>query len=337
MKRVSPVLGSLSALLCCMAMLAPGAAAQQIVVGQTAPPSSPPITCEEKLSYVEIQGSIAGGNGYVFPSPGLVTSWSVMGGSAGAQAFGVKILRPVFGNSFKVVGGEVGFFLAPGILNTYPLSVQVQAGDILGTQYYGGEPAPCVFPTGLPADQTRWDQRIAPTSSTVTFDPENTESGYRINVSATLLPPPTVSALSSVKGSIKGEKVVIYGANFADVRSVRFGESYAKSFAVESEEQITAYAPSALKLEKNLPLSVTTGAGVATSAQTYSYIGCKVPSVTGKKLKPARRILKRAGCKLGKVTKVEGATARTGRVLRQHPTPGTVRVPGTKVKLTLRP
>jgi len=337
MKRVSAVLGSLSALLCCAGlMLAPAAGAQLIVVGQTAPPSSP-ITCEETLSYVEIQGSIAGGNGYVFPSSGLVTSWSVMGGSVGAQAFGVKILRPVFGNSFKVVGGEVGFFLAPGILNTYPLSVQVQAGDVLGTQYYGGEPAPCVFPTGLPGDQTRWDQRIASTSSTVTFDPKNTESGYRINVSATLLPPPVVSALSSVKGSIKGEKVVIYGSNFADVRSVKFGSSYAKSFAVESEEQITAYAPSALRLEKNLPVSVTTGAGVATSAQTYSYVGCKVPSVSGKKLKPAKRALKRAGCRLGKVTKVEGATARTGRVLRQHPSPGTLRVPGTKVKLTLKP
>ena len=82
---------------------------------------------------------------------------------------------------------------------------------------------------------------------------------------------------------------------------------------------------------------MTTAAGVATSVQTYSYVGCKVPSVSGKKLKPAKRALKRAGCKLGKVTKLKGATARTGRVLRQHPTPSTIRVLGTKVKLTLSP
>jgi hypothetical protein len=336
MKSVSALVGSLSALLCCAVLiLAPGAGAQQLVVGQTAPPGSP-ITCEGAFSYVEFQSSIAGGNSYVFPSPGKVTSWSVMGGSTGAQTFGVKILRPTIGNSFKIIGGEVGFSLLPGVLNTYPLSVQVEAGDILGTQYYG-DPAPCVFETGLSADRIRWDERIAMTNSTVNFDPENTVSGYRTNISATLLPPPAISTFGPVKGSIKGDKVVIYGANFAEVRSVKFGTSYAKSFTVDSEVQITASAPSVFKLEKNLPLSVTTAAGIATSAQTYSYVGCKVPSVSGKKLKPAKRALKRAGCKLGKVTKLEGATARTGHVLRQHPTAGTLRVQGTKVKLTLAP
>ncbi len=337
MKRAGVVLGFWSALLCCLVlMLAPGAGAQQIVVGQTAPPTSPPITCNEAFSFVEFQSTTAGGNSYVFPSSGLVTSWSVMGGSVGTGSFGVKILRPVIGNSFKIIGGEVGFSLLPGIVNTYPLSVQVEAGDILGIQYYG-DPAPCVFLTGLSGDRIRFDERIAMTNSAVTFDPKNTYSEYRTNISATLLPSPAVSSFSPVKGSIKGDKVVIYGSNFAEVRSVKFGEHYAKRFTVGSEEQITAFAPSTTKLEKNLPLSVTTGAGVATSAQTYSYIGCKVPSVSSKKLKPAKRALKKAGCKLGKVTKVEGATVRTGRVLRQHPSPGTLRAPGTKVKLTLSP
>lgn len=338
MKRVAAVLGSLSALLCCVAlMLAPAAGAQQIVVGQTAPPSSPTITCEETFSYVEYQSALAGGNSYVFPSPGLVTSWSVWGGPSGAKEFGVKILRPGLGSSFKVIGGEVGFSLAPNALNTYPLSVQVEAGDILAVQYYGGGAAPCQFETGLPGDQVRFDKRIAMTSTTFSFDPKNTETGVRLNIAATLLPPPTISLFGPLKGSIKGDKVVIYGTNFAEVRSVKFGGSYAKRFTVESEGQITAYAPSTFKLVKKLPITVTTAAGVATSAQTYSYVGCKVPSVANKKLKPAKRALKRAGCKLGKVTKLEGATARTGRVLRQHPAPGTIRTLGTKVKLTLAP
>ena len=175
MKRVAAVLGSLSALLCCAVLvLAPAAGAQQIVVGQTASPSSPPITCEESSSYVEFQLH-RGRNSYVFPSAGLVTSWSVWGGSSGAKEFGVKILRPVLGNSFKVVGGEVGFSLAPNVLNTYPLSVQVEAGDILGAQFYG---LLCQFPTGLSGDQIRWDKRIALTGSTVSFI-KTTESGAR--------------------------------------------------------------------------------------------------------------------------------------------------------------
>ncbi|HZO05032.1 MAG TPA: PASTA domain-containing protein, partial [Solirubrobacterales bacterium] len=100
-------------------------------------------------------------------------------------------------------------------------------------------------------------------------------------------------------------------------------------------EQITAFAPTAFKLETKLPVSVTTGAGIATGAGTYSYVGCKVPTLANKKLKPAKRALKKAGCKLGNVTLRYGATARTGKVLSQHPSAGTIRLPGTKVKLTL--
>lgn len=336
MKRVSAVLVSLSALLSFGALLlAPGAGAQLIVVGQTPPPGVTPYTCNETKSYVEFQSSVASGNSYVFPTAGRVTSWSVMGGPSPASTFGVKVLRPVIGNSYKIVGGEVSFFLGAGVLNTYPLSIDVEAGDILGTQFYGGDPAPCLFETGLSGDRVRWDERIGMTNSTVNFDPEQTYSGARLNASATLLPPPTISSFGPKNGTIKGDKVVVYGTNFSDVRSVKFGTHYAKKLTVDSEEQITAYAPSTFTLEKKLPVSVTTGAGVATSTQTYSYIGCKVPSLANKKLKPAKKALKKAGCKLGKVTLRYDATARTGKVLSQHPSAGTVRLPGTKVKLTL--
>ncbi|HVQ60334.1 MAG TPA: PASTA domain-containing protein [Solirubrobacterales bacterium] len=64
---------------------------------------------------------------------------------------------------------------------------------------------------------------------------------------------------------------------------------------------------------------------------------CLVPKLAGKKLKAAKRKLKASQCKLGKLTKVEGATAATGRVKRQSPKPGVELAAGGKVNLTLKP
>jgi len=80
---------------------------------------------------------------------------------------------------------------------------------------------------------------------------------------------------------------------------------------------------------------VTTVAGTATSATTYAYAGCKVPKLDGKKLKASKKKARRAGCGVGKVTKKGEATAKTGEVVKQHPKPGKVLAPGTKIKLTL--
>ena len=55
------------------------------------------------------------------------------------------------------------------------------------------------------------------------------------------------------------------------------------------------------------------------------------------KLKAAKKALKKASCKPGKVSKRNGATAKTGKVKKQSPKPGKVLAPGAKVKLTLKP
>jgi beta-lactam-binding protein with PASTA domain len=49
---------------------------------------------------------------------------------------------------------------------------------------------------------------------------------------------------------------------------------------------------------------------------------CTVPKLTGKKLKAAKKGLTRADCKLGKVTKKKGATAKGGKVVKQSPKAG---------------
>jgi hypothetical protein len=62
---------------------------------------------------------------------------------------------------------------------------------------------------------------------------------------------------------------------------------------------------------------------------------CKVPKLIGKTLKGAKRKIRSSNCTLGKVTKKEGATAKTGKVARQNPQPGKILAAGTKIGVTL--
>jgi hypothetical protein len=62
---------------------------------------------------------------------------------------------------------------------------------------------------------------------------------------------------------------------------------------------------------------------------------CKVPNLRGKKLKVAKKKLVAADCKLGKVKKKRGVTAKTGKVKKQGTKPGKILVADTKVNVTL--
>lgn len=62
---------------------------------------------------------------------------------------------------------------------------------------------------------------------------------------------------------------------------------------------------------------------------------CKVPKLAGKKLQVAKRAIGAAHCKVGHVGRKKGVTAKTGRVIKQKPKPGTVGHAGARVGLEL--
>ena len=64
---------------------------------------------------------------------------------------------------------------------------------------------------------------------------------------------------------------------------------------------------------------------------------CVVPKLKGRKLKAAKGKLRNANCKIGNIAKRNGATAETGKVVKQKPKPGKMLPPGTKVAVTLGP
>jgi hypothetical protein len=267
----------------------------------------------------------------------VITSWSTLAGSDSGQRLVFKIFRPAGGGAFTVVGHDERS-LTPDALNTFPVNLPAQAGDLIGIHVFSSKEASvpaCTFSTGSSSDKIEyWEGNAA---DGVTTPVEQSFDESRLNLAATLLPPPVVGAAAPATGSIKGgAAVVIAGSNFAQVSAVSFGSTPASAFTVNSEGQITATAP-ASKTITTVPITVTTVAGTASSAPIFAYEGCKVPKLKGKKLKASKKKLKKADCKTGKVKKRRGATGKTGKVVGQKPKPGSILAPGARVKVTLAP
>lgn len=143
--------------------------------------------------------------------------------------------------------------------------------------------------------------------------------------------PPGISSLKPPSGSITGgTTVTITGRNFTGATVVAFGSRRAANFTVNSDTQITVVSPRA-SFPGRADVRVSTPAGVSRVAATdrFTYTACVVPKLTGKKLKVARRKLRRADCRLGKV-KGHGKKVR-----KQRPKPGKVLPPGSKVDVRL--
>jgi hypothetical protein len=162
-------------------------------------------------------------------------------------------------------------------------------------------------------------------------------AGKELELSAEIQPTPAITSITPNAGSIAGgTKIKIIGTDFTAASAVKFGETPAASFAVVSETEMTATAPSTKKAGR-VDVSVTTLAGTspAVGGDRFNYQACIVPKLTDNKLKAAKTRLRNAGCKLGKVKKLNGATGKTGKVTKQNPKPRKVRLPGTKVNVTL--
>jgi hypothetical protein len=63
--------------------------------------------------------------------------------------------------------------------------------------------------------------------------------------------------------------------------------------------------------------------------------GCLVPRLKSRGLRRSKKKLRETGCRIGEVTIRKGASAKTGRVVRQSPKPGTLLGPGAEVDVVL--
>lgn len=309
--------------------IAPGAAgATMVTVGATGTTSVAPA---QVGSPATIFNTTLAEPGALVTSPlsGTIVRWHVTGFTGGPWR--LQVLTPLGGLSYFGGGRSAPELPSSTATQTYATSIPIKAGQTIAVENANGsdEIGAIVAPAGSYSFFTPALAENA-SSTALAIDP-----GVEFAYNAEVLPPPAISAISPAKGSFKGgSTVTVSGANFADVSGVSFGGVPATSFSVASESQLTAVAPASAK-PQSVGVTVTTVAGSATSAQPFTYAACRVPSLVGKKLKGAKKRIRKAGCKVGEVTKEKGVSAKTGHVVKQAPKPGKLLAPGAKVKLTL--
>ncbi|HWH21055.1 MAG TPA: IPT/TIG domain-containing protein, partial [Solirubrobacterales bacterium] len=350
-------MASLGSCIIAFALAFAGPASAQVTIGQLAPTSPVSGECGGGANGSFYWQYLLGeGPSYEVPAPGgVLTSWSTRAAGGAGQFLTLKVLRPLGGGSFDVVGTDGPRALAPGVVDTTVTDLPVQAGDTIamyeGSALESAEIS-CRFSTGNGED----DPGFSFASPAGPVEVEGINLGWRVNLSATVLLPPTVESLATTAGPLTGgTSVTIAGKEFEEVTAVDFGDTPAASFTVDSEGQITAVSPPGEA--GSVPVTVTTIAGTSAPGAHFTYQppptepaksgtdpggttgstasgttagptsnakpptrsspapSCKVPKLAGKKLSAAKKKLTTAHCKVGAVTKKKDVTTKTGTVV----------------------
>jgi hypothetical protein len=157
-----------------------------VTIGQLSPDPSTG-TCT--LLRDRLQPTVTSGNSYVVPSTGGVTSWTLTSWSTAAKAgagqeLAVKVFRKVSDPAtYSVVGHEGPHPLAASALNTFPASIPVKAGDVLGTTQTKVADTACSFT--VIGDSYLFKDGDLADGGTGAFAPF---TDRRLNVTASLVP-----------------------------------------------------------------------------------------------------------------------------------------------------
>jgi hypothetical protein len=174
-------------------------AAASVAVGQLGSPSGP---CTANNDVLET--GVAAGPSFTMPETGTITSWSHSAIIGSGQTLTMKVFRPVPDPNlhiYRVVAHDGPKPVNSGLLNTFPVSIPVQAGDILGLNTAGGG-AGCIC-SGAPGDT------LAIRNSTNLADGEAADfvlptGNVRLDISAVLTPSNTLTVAKTAFNKKKG-------------------------------------------------------------------------------------------------------------------------------------
>lgn len=263
------------------------------------------------------------------PVNGAIVRWRVQGAKGGP--FYLRVLHPNGKGGYEAAGTSQGASPTDEGLQTFNTNLKVRAGDLIGIDPTSGDDVigvvdvsgasyASIFPTPF-------EGSVVPSSESI--------SGKEIELAAEIQPEPEITAVTPPFGSIAGGTVVtITGTNFNQANEVKFGSTPA-GFTVDSDTEITTTVPRSTK-PGSVNVAVTTFAGTNpnTRFDDFVYTACVVPKLKNRTLKLAKKLIRRRGCKLGHVKKVEAPTAKkVGKVLKQQPKPGKILPPGARVRL----
>jgi hypothetical protein len=320
-----------AAVMSAIALFAVSAAqARTITVGSVLPPGATGKPFEGVQTLFNTALPEKGAN-LVSPVNGAIVRWQTQELKGGP--FALRVLRPTGAGAYTAVGSSNAVTPAGPGLQTFSANIQIKAGDLIGI-----DPTSATDEIGFVSVPGAGVGFIFPPPfEGATVPASGSKTGEEIALRAEVQPAPAITVVSPASGSIVGgTKVKITGTDLNAASEVKFGNLTAASFNVVSETEITAVAPRSKKAGA-VDISVTTvaGSGVTSRSDRFTYKACVVPNLKKNKLKAAKNRLRSAGCKLGKVKKLNGATAKNGKVTKQSPKAKAVRVPGTKVNVTL--
>jgi hypothetical protein len=266
------------------------------------------------------------------PVSGAIVRWRVQGAEGGP--FYLRVLRPNGKGAYEAAGKSGPETPTNTGLQTFQTNLKIQAGDLIGI-----DPTNATDKIGVAEASGAGYASIFPTPfEGSVVPPSGNVGGKEIEVAAEIQPQPEVTLVSPPFGPVTGGTVItITGKNFSQVSEVKFGSTPAAAFTFDSDTEITATTPKTLRPGK-VDVAVTTFAGTNPNTQydDFVYTACVVPKIKNRTLKVAKSMLRRAGCKLGHVKKVNAPKPKkVGKVLKQTPNPGKVLAPGARVRIQL--
>jgi IPT/TIG domain-containing protein/PASTA domain-containing protein len=267
------------------------------------------------------------GANLVSPVTGAIVRWRVQGAKGGP--FYLRVLRPTGSGAYTAIGTSSGATPSGTGLQTFTANLPIRAGDLIGV-----DPTSATDEIGVAeVPGASFGFTFPPPFDGSTVAPSGAEAGKEIELSAEVQPAPEITSIVPSSGSIAGgSTVTITGTDLAGASSVKFGTTPASSFVAESETQIMAVAPPGVAAGP-VDVTATTLAGTSTPNHhdAFTYTACVVPKLKGKKLRSAKKALRRADCRIGKVKRRK----RAAQVIKQNPKPRTVLAPGSKVNVSL--
>jgi hypothetical protein len=81
------------------------------------------------------------GNGYAAPTAGVITAWSFQASASGTVPIKLKVFRSAGATDYLTVDESEQVVPTAGVLNTFPTTIPVKAGDLLGLYVSSESPA----------------------------------------------------------------------------------------------------------------------------------------------------------------------------------------------------
>jgi Ca2+-binding RTX toxin-like protein len=177
MSKLARTLAAAGALAGAALIAVPSGASAATTIGQTFAPAT---ATQCAANYTYLQSTSPGGQ-YAAPTVGVITGWSFQASAANVPQLKFKVARPAGGDSFTVIAESAVVTPQADKLNTFPVQIAVQAGDIIG--FFTNTAGHCAQePAGYIHHAKAGD--VAPSTTPVLF----TAFGGQLDVSALLEP-----------------------------------------------------------------------------------------------------------------------------------------------------